>query len=54
MSTIPVRCPLCGEWLRVAVQPSLITPREGQLVFKLNEEILAHTCKKKDDEPSHP
>lgn len=54
MSTIPVRCPLCGESLRVAVQPSLITPREGQLVFKFDEEVLAHVCKKEKSESGNP
>lgn len=48
MSTAPIRCPDCDEWIRVAVQPSLIEmrPPEGlRVVF--HPQMVAHVCKEK-------
>lgn len=53
MTTTPVRCPECGEWLRVAVQVRLInwsdeTPRKQQLYVAFDDQHVAHMCKNKE------
>lgn len=45
MSTVPLRCPKCGAWLRVAVQPSSIDVEEESLFVYFDSQTVAHTCK---------
>lgn len=49
MSTTAVRCPFCGVWMRVAVQPSHIE-KVGRLddsralKVKFDDQVVAHIC----------
>lgn len=49
MATIPLRCPDCGEWLRVAAQPSEISKAtKNALRVRFDSQTVAHTCKEKE------
>lgn len=51
MATVPVTCPYCGVWIRVAVQPSkIIKPnaKTDDLYIKFDDQEVAHVCKKKE------
>ena len=47
MSTSPVRCPECGEWVRVAIQPSVVKVNKefGSMKVMFDDQNVAHTCK---------
>lgn len=50
MATIPVSCPFCGVWMRVAAQPSRIRKMtDEQLRVQFSEQEVAHICKKDDN-----
>lgn len=46
MTTAPMVCPACGEWLRVAVQPAQIMVLKDRLHVQFDDQTVAHTCKK--------
>lgn len=49
MATAAIRCPFCGTWLRIAVQPSRITKQSDKsddLFVMFDEQHVAHICKK--------
>jgi len=48
MSTTPLRCPGCGEWLRVAVQVSKIIKNEESMIVQFDNQAVAHICKKEN------
>lgn len=48
MATIPVNCPWCKTWIRVAAQPSRIARGQGrldQLIVQFSDQVVAHICK---------
>ena len=46
MSTVALLCPYCGDWLRVAVQPSGVEwiVRGKQLGVRFSDQLVAHIC----------
>lgn len=48
MSTVPITCPNCGAWLRVAVQACRIDVFDTQLRVHFDMQNVAHTCKETD------
>jgi hypothetical protein len=46
VSTVPIACPSCGAWVRVAAQPSFVSlPDNGQFAVVLDQQTVAHFCK---------
>lgn len=47
MSTTPIRCPECGELVRVAVQASVVKVNQEWNSMKVifDDQNVAHTCK---------
>ncbi len=50
MATIALKAPCCGEWIRVAAQPSRVTKFEDQLKVQFDAQVVAHTCMEKKDD----
>lgn len=48
MATIPITCPDCGAYVRVAAQPCEITKTSPtQLRVRFDSQAVAHICKEK-------
>ena len=51
MSTIALRCPYCGGWMRVAAQASLVekTDQPDQLRVEFSAVRVAHLCRREEN-----